>query len=103
MAGRKHTALSRTELVNIHHHFLFHVSHCRLGRKHLSSSEEQAAGTAGLPWAFKKSPMHYKEEAGARLPLHRLFPVSQLPTGILSEARGQTKAPPAGMGGGGVY
>lgn len=68
VAGRKHTVHSRTGLVHILHHFLFHVSHCRLGRKHLSSSEEQAVGTAGLPRAFEKSPMHYKEAAGARLP-----------------------------------
>lgn len=66
---RKHTAHSRTGLGNIHHHFLFHVSHCRLGRKHLSSSEEQAVWTLQGYHRLSKSPQCItKKKQGGPLP-----------------------------------
>lgn len=72
VAGRKHTAHSRTALVNIQDHFLFPVTHCWLGRKHLSS--EQAVGTAGLLLAVRNSPNALQRSQELQLPLCKLFP-----------------------------
>lgn len=73
VAGRKHTAHSRTALVNTQDHFLFPVTHCRLGRKRLS--REQAVGTAaGLLLAFRNSPNALQRSQELQPPLCKLFP-----------------------------
>lgn len=65
VAGRKHTAHSRTALVNIQDHFLFPVTHCWGGN--ISAASKQWA-LQGYCWLSETPQMLYKEARSSNFP-----------------------------------